>query len=88
MQMDLKSIATFWSCLINLCLASHKSDIGKQFRPDQTPQNAASDLGLKYLHTLQKFLQNVIMTEKLARHPYIGNEPVQRAEVEESTWHK
>ena len=35
--------------LTHLCLASYKKDIGKQCRPDQTPQNVASDPGLHCL---------------------------------------
>ena len=36
--------------LTHLCIASHKWDTDKQCRPDQTPQTAASDLGLHCLH--------------------------------------
>ena len=34
----------------HMSLASHKKDIGKQCRPDQTPQNAASDQVIHCLH--------------------------------------
>ena len=31
--------------------------------PDQIPHNVASDQGLHWLHKLQEFLQNIVMTE-------------------------
>ena len=45
-------MCTYYFCkyLTHLSLAYHKSDIGKQCKPDQTPLNAASDLGLHCLH--------------------------------------
>ena len=35
-----------------------KTFLGKQFRPDQTPQNAASNQGLHYLPLTQQFYAN------------------------------
>ena len=51
--------------------------------PDQTPQNATSDQGVHCWHLGQK------STDKnLPGSPYNGNEPVQIANVEESTRYK
>ena len=55
--------------------------------PDQTPHNTASYQGLHCLHSLQEFLYIYIYTViiKLTRHTAIGNRPVQRVVVEQST---
>ena len=46
--------------LTHLCLASHWADIGKQWDPDQTPHDAASDQGLHCLHEIQEFLKYIV----------------------------
>ena len=45
--------------LTHLCLASHKWDIGKQYRPRSEPQNAASDQVLQFLHKIQEYLKKI-----------------------------
>ena len=49
-HVKLSSLKLYPFPLTHLCLVSHKRDISKQCRPDQMPQNAASDQGLHCLH--------------------------------------
>ena len=74
--------------LTHLCLTFHKRVIIKQCRPDQTPQNAASDQGLHhYLHEIQKFLSNTVRA-KTNHTPLIGNRLVQRVKVKDPIGYK
>ena len=49
--------------LTHFRLASHERDLANSVDPDQTPQNAASDQGLHFLHLVQEFLLNMVVTE-------------------------
>ena len=67
-----------------LYLAPHKRDINKQCRP----RSVAADQGLHSLHEIQEFLLNMVIILITSQTYCIGNGPVQRAMVEESTRHK
>ena len=72
--------------LIHLSPASYKTDIGKQCRP----RSDAAERGVwsgSTLFTLSTRISIKMVIIKLDT-PYIGNGPVQRAEIGESTRHK
>ena len=50
-------------CAVNISLASFLWDVDKQCRPDQMPQNAASDQGLHCLLT-ESSIKILIKNEK------------------------
>ena len=55
--------------------------------PDQTPQNAASDQSTLFALSSEIAAKHS-NTKILPDTTYIGNELVQRVEVEKFTWHK
>ena len=74
--------------LTHLSLASHKRDICKQCRPrsDATLGGIWSGSTLFALISETPIKRGNI--ENYPDTPYIGNKPVKKVEVEDSTWHK
>ena len=69
--------------LTHLCLASHKWDIGKPFRPRSDAAERGVWSGSKLFALSSEISTKHDNNKNLLDTPYIGNEPVQRFEVED-----